>query len=222
MQQQTLTPQALLKGLESLKQAKKIPSLCGVTQKSFEIAGHKFTIRRAPSVKSIPAFARMLRTLGELMTHTLSYDDGGNPEQITLAQIFDVGMDSDAIKTFLLTNAMPQIMKSVGDVGYSDFHYLYTILLPGCLQVDGVEIDTEAELEALKMSPPQIGTCLMRAAEVNFYPTSGDPSTTIGEESPEPQPPVQEVPKPKTPASQKKKGGTKRGGQSVRTQTNRG
>ena len=219
---QTFTPQALLNGLDHLKKAKKIPSFCGITQKSFEIDGHKMTIRRAPSIKSIPAFARMLKTLGELMTHTLSYEDKGNPEQITLAQIFNVGMDSDAVKTFLLTNAMPQIMKSVGDVGYTDFHYFYTMLLPGSLSVDGVDIDTEEELEELGMTPPQVSTCLMRAAEVNFYPTSGGLFTKGGEESPEPKPPEPKADQPETKAKRKKKGVIRKAGQSARTRAPRG
>lgn len=210
----------IMEGIDALKNAKKIPSFCGLAIKQFEIAGHSITIMRAPASKSIPAFARLMRTFGELMTHTVSYDSEGNPEKIALSQLFNVGMDSDEVKAFLLTTAMPEIMKSVGDVGYTDFHYYYETLLPGSMIVDGVSIDTLEELNELGLSPPQVGTILIKAAEVNFYPTSGDHSTKDGEESPGPV--SEEKPLPETKARSKKKGATKKAGQTARTRKRRG
>lgn len=217
----TLTPN-IMNGLEHLKKAKKIPSFCGLAIKQFKLAGHDVTLMRAPASKSIPAFARLMKTFGELMTHTVSYDDDGNPEKVALASLFDAGMDSEQMKEFLLATAMPEIMKSVGEVGYTDFHYYYETLLPGSMIVDGVSIDTKDELDELGLTPPQVGHILFKAAEVNFYPTSGDLGTPVGEESPEATPEPEQKPQPETKTRSKKRGGTRKVGQSARTRSKRG
>lgn len=180
------------------------------------------TIRRANGRTGITMLALFGKLLGETLGHIVAYDDDNNPEGSKLSQLLESDLTLAGLKTYLVTHALPEVFKSVADVG-GDFYTLYEKLLPGHLTLAGVSIDTIQELEEAGPSGAHMIELLWKACEVNFFPTSGAPIMLAGGGRPDESPPEPKVkPQSGTKKAKKGPGGTAKGGQSARMSKRRG
>lgn len=173
------------------------------------------SIRRANARTGITMLALFGSLLGETLGHIVSYSDEHNPEQSKLRALVNAEMSLAGLKSYLTAHALPELFKSVADVG-GDFYKLYENLLPGYLTIDGVLIETEAELEEAGPSGAQMIELLWKACEVNFFPTSGAPPTNDGGERQDESEPAKVPPRVGTKRQKSKRAATKTGGRSVR------
>lgn len=178
--------------------AKKIiPKFSTPTEQTREIDGQPVTVRRLPADLAPDVLSRLLGDVGSVVVEMLSSPDreldpgieGAVRSLVATKNGADASIDMtiSIIKSIVFSDAIAKVQ------GF-DFGWYVSTMLPGCMCIGGVAIESMAELDESGISPRTLFEVFRFACEVNFFPTSAGLDTSDGRQdlmppSPEPHQP---------------------------------
>ena len=162
---------------------KQIPKFKTPSEQTRDIDGLPVKVRRLPATRAPDVLSRLFSDVGPEITRIIS-----TPEE-------DLDPDvEDAIRGLIATNIDPEasveitlkIIKAIifsgaiGRVKEFDLRWYAEQLLIGTIEIDGVSIDSMAELDETDIMPMTLVEMCKFAFEVNFFPTSAERGTSHG------------------------------------------
>jgi|GEM_PF-6101166 len=155
-------------------QKKIIPKFSTPTEQTREIDGQPVTVRRLPADLAPDVLSRLLGDVGSVVVEMLSSPDReldpaveGAMRSMVAGKVganAGVDMTITIIKALVFSNAIAK-MKDF------DFGWYVRSMLPGCMAIDGVHIDSMDELDESGITPRTMFEVFRFACEVNFFPT---------------------------------------------------
>ena len=154
---------------------KSIPKFNNASEQTRVIGGLSCSVRRLSAGAYFPFFSRLLADVGPLVARVLSNpDDDLDPAiESLIKSIMPGGTGLGMGKLSLVLQAL-ESAKNI-DIGW----YAQTLLI-GQLSIEGVAIDTMAELDETGIAFAQIVEILSLAFVANVNPTSAGPNTANG------------------------------------------
>lgn len=164
--------------------AKKIiPKFSTPTEQTREIDGQPVTVRRLPADLAPEVLSRLLGDVGSVIVEMLSSPDreldpgieGAVRAMVATKNGADAGIDMTVsiIKSIVFSDAIAKVK------GF-DFSWYVATMLPGCMSIGGVAVDTMTELDESGITPRVLFEVFRFACEVNFFPTSAGSDTSDG------------------------------------------
>jgi hypothetical protein len=156
---------------------KLIPKFSTPTEQTREIDGQLVTVRRLPASLAPDVLSRLLGDAGAVVVEMLSSPDRELDPAVEgvirsmVAGKTDAGSGIDMTVTIIKSIVFSNAISKVKDF---DFAWYVLRMLPGCMSIGGVSIETMAELDESGISPRTIFEVFRFACEVNFFPTSAD------------------------------------------------
>jgi hypothetical protein len=173
---------------------KIIPKFSTPTEQTREIDGQPVTVRRLPADLAPDVLSRLLSDVGSVVVEILSSPDreldpgieGAVRGMIASKGGASAGIDMTVtiIKALVFSNAIAKVKDF-------DFGWYVRSMLPKCMAIAGVDVDTMEELNQSGVTPRTLFEVFRFACEVNFFPTSAGSDTSDGRQ--DPTPPAQEL-----------------------------
>lgn len=162
---------------------KLIPKFLTPTEQARQIDGQLVTVRRLPARRAPDVLSRLLGDVGAVVVEMLSSPDreldsgieGAIRSMIAGKSGADAGVDTTItiVKAIVFSDAIAKLK------GF-DFGWYVEQMLPKCMAIGGVEIDSIAELDESGILPRTLFEVFQFACEVNFFPTSAGRDTNVG------------------------------------------
>lgn len=169
------------------KEKKIIPKFSTPTEQTREIDGQIVTVRRLPARRSPSVLGRLLGDVGPVITEMMSSPDQELDPSIEgfirgavaekAGAIVGVNMAVSLVKAIVFSQAIAKTKEF-------DFAWYVDQMLPGCMDVGGVDIETIEELDETGVGPRTMWELFRFACEVNFFPTFAGRDTGDGLRSP--------------------------------------
>lgn len=200
-------------------QAKIIPKFSTPAIQSREIGGLSVTVRRLPASLAPDVLARLGSDVGSIVANMISSPDteldpavegairGMIATKGATAPSIDVSMG--LIKAIVFSDALSKL-------GKFDLGWYVRQMIPGCVTIGGVAIDTMDELDQTDIGPMELFALFRFACEVNFLPTTAGRDTVAGFVSPA-EPTTPTVAAVRTTGKSSLRGVGERGGQRAQT-----
>lgn len=162
---------------------KLIPKFLTPTEQTREIDGQPVTVRRLPARRAPDVLGRLLGDVGPVVAEIMSSPDKELDPEIEGAirgmvaskdgADAGLGLSMTIIKALIFSDAVSKIK------GF-DFGWYVSQMLPGCMAVGGVDIDSFEELDETGIGPLTMFEIFRFACEVNFFPTFAGRNTNAG------------------------------------------
>lgn len=189
--------------------------------------GQPTVVRRVTCERSAVSMHRLALLLGPVLMKYFSWSDEHAPTEDenkkTLADIMGFKVSSDFLKSKGLLEALPELKERLTNIRTDELWFHVRNLLLGHLDVGGITIKTEKDLDATGIDLVALMPLMFDAMEVNYFSSFADRSTPSGSESRSADKPNEEPtespasPSPQAPTRSSGNEGTRRAGRSGRT-----
>lgn len=197
-----------------------IPMLRTPVSRVLRIAGHDVTVHKPKARQAACVAVRLAESFGETLLRVFA-----SPSE-DLKAIFDDDSNlapSEIFKTILAAGVMESVLGRLRELGESigpdHIWWYFETLLPGNIELGGHVFKSIDDFDTAGFTMTELMEVFWCCVELAIYPTSDDPGIGDGKSEQKPSPP--ELAR-TTPRGKKRRGGTKKDGQSVRMSASSG
>ena len=174
------------KTLEQRIETREIPRFdIPSTKTRKDYLGRRVTISRAMSDAAGVSLHHLLNLLGPTFLKIFSWSDEHAPTPEDgfkiLADILSLNFTADKTKHYVLAHAIPSLKERFAKLNTADVLFHVDNLIVGHMTIDDVPIRTRADLDETGITVTAMLPLLYDAIEVNYFPTSADPSIENGD-----------------------------------------
>jgi hypothetical protein len=211
--------------VDNIQNLPKIPMLRTPVIVGMDIAGHKVFVHKPKARQAAIVATRLMESFGETMLAIFA-SPAEDLEAAGVVGDSELERGESMLKNFLAGGMMPRVAARLRELeetqGPDHLAWYFENLLVGNVELDGYVFRSLDEFDQAQFSIRELMEVLWKAVELCIYPTSGDPSIGAGKSEAQPRQATQQEPGQAARHGKKRKGGTSKGGQSVRMSASSG